>query len=757
MREAPVATPSVSVIICAYTQNRWQQLQATVDSVVKQSIPANEIIVVVDHNSALKLQACAELPNAKVIENTGTKGLSGARNSGVASASSSVVAFLDDDAVADSDWLAQLMLGYQAPTVVGVGGLADPIWPSQQPSWFPEEFLWVLGCSHLGTPQEDASVRNFIGCNMSFRRTVFHAVGDFRTEMGRIGTYPAGCEETELCIRIKQSDPQKLLLYKPSARVKHHVTESRLTTSYFLQRCFAEGLSKAQVSMSVGTKDSLATERAYTFKVLPLGIVRNLKQAGLERDPMKLARAGNILIGFGATVAGYVKGAVSAKMNKAKRKVQTPGTHEASPFVPRRIFEVDITEPLPDLAASDVKSGLHYTRACIFVRRHAQPLGFIEVELGDDGIGATELVALIRTKLGIEVQSTHKETSGEQPTLGVNHLNSKRLLVDVAAAAGLPFVSVIIATHNRTASLASCLASLERLTYPNYEVIVVDNAPSTSETFDYIQHTFSSTQIRYVREDTPGLAVAHNRGLHEARGEIVAFTDDDVRIDQHWLNKLVEGFTLAANVGCVTGMIVPAELETPAQAWLEQYGGFNKGFEVSMFNLTDHRPQNPLYPYTAGVFGSGANMAFRKDVLQAIGGFDPALGAGSKGVGGDDLAAFFDVVKHGHTLVYQPAAIVHHWHRRDYEGLRNQAYGYGVGLTAFLTKTIIDQPQRLFDILPRVPQALFYAFSPTSSKNAKKQADYPKELSRLERKGMLYGPVAYIRSRWNLRKLEGYT
>lgn len=751
MREALNAPLPVSVVICAYTENRWPQLLAAVTSVAEQTTLAAEVIVVIDHNPPLQLRAQAELQGVKVVENTGMRGLSGARNTGVAAATGSVVAFLDDDAVADPDWLEQLLLGYTDPNVVGVGGVAEPIWPPYQAGWFPEEFLWVLGCSHLGTPRTDAYVRNFIGCNMSFRRSVFDDVGGFRTQIGRVGTYPAGCEETELCIRVKQFQPQGLLLYRPSARVKHHVTASRLTTAYFLQRCFAEGLSKALVSTSVGTKDGLATERAYTLQVLPAGVMRNLKQAFLDRDPVRLARAGNIVIGLSATVAGYLKGTASAKMRQVKRRAQASGKQDSTPFAPRRVLEVDIAEPLPDLTATYSETGARYTHAYTLVRHHSQPLGFIEVELGESGVRAGELAALIGRKLGVEGQAAGKRKQAAEPTSALS--NS----LQPVAAATLPFVSVIIATHNRTQSLASCLASLSGLSYPNYEVIVVDNAPSTSETFDYIRNTFSSSRIRYVREDTPGLAVAHNRGLLEARGDIVAFTDDDVRIDRHWLMKIVEGFALAAGVGCVTGMIVPAELETPAQVWLEQYGGFNKGFEVSMFNLTDHRPQSPLYPYTAGVFGSGANMAFRRDVLRAIGGFDPALGAGSKGVGGDDLAAFFDVIKHGYTLVYQPAAIVHHWHRRDYEGLRRQAYGYGVGLTAFLTKTLIDQPQRLFDILPRIPQALFYAFSPTSPKNAKKQADYPEELSRLERKGMLYGPVAYVKSRWSVRKLGSYT
>jgi hypothetical protein len=199
-------------------------------------------------------------------------------------------------------------------------------------------------------------------------------------------------------------------------------------------------------------------------------------------------------------------------------------------------------------------------------------------------------------------------------------------------------------------------------------------------------------------------------------------------------------------------MILPAELETQPQEWIEEFGGFAKGLAPRIFDLDGHRPRHPLYPYTAGMFGSGASMAFKTAVLREMGGFDPALGAGSKGVGGDDLAAFFDVIASGHQLVYQPSAILHHWHRRDYPGLVRQAWGYGVGLTAFLTKTLMDRPSRLFELIVRLPHGVLYLFSPESPKNRRKRDDYPEELTRAERKGMLYGPLAYLRSRRQARR-----
>jgi len=255
-----------------------------------------------------------------------------------------------------------------------------------------------------------------------------------------------------------------------------------------------------------------------------------------------------------------------------------------------------------------------------------------------------------------------------------------------------------------------------------------------------------------VSEPRPGLARAHNCGLEHVTAPIVAFTDDDVVVDPAWLGSLVDGFGRQSNVGCVTGMIFPLELETPAQDWLEHYAGFNKGFEPKVFDLLGTgRATDPLFPYTAGTLGSGANMAFRADVLRSMRGFDPALGAGTEAKGGDDLAAFFDVIAAGHAIAYEPGAIVYHEHHRTFEVLHRQTFGYGAGLTAYLTKTIVDRPSRVFDMLARAPRAVHHALSPDSAKNERLPSTTPATLVRRERLGMIVGPALYALSRWDTR------
>ena len=199
----------------------------------------------VDHNSHLLRRVQEYLPDVIAIENKEQRGLSGARNSGIAIAQSSLIAFLDDDTIAMPAWLKQLHDDLEDPEVLGIGGSVIPLWLEQRASWFPDEFLWVVGCTYRGMPQTDSSIRNPIGANMAIRREAFNDVGGFLNEIGRVGTRPIGCEETEFCIRASQRWPHKRFIYKPEASVSHRVPSNRVTWRYFCARCYAEGLSKA--------------------------------------------------------------------------------------------------------------------------------------------------------------------------------------------------------------------------------------------------------------------------------------------------------------------------------------------------------------------------------------------------------------------------------------------------------------------------------------------------------------------------------
>ncbi|MYR44512.1 glycosyltransferase family 2 protein [Streptomyces sp. SID5910] len=306
-----------SVVICVYTEDRWEDILAAVASVRTQSRPALETLLVVDHNTALRdrlLREYKEAGGVRVLANAGPRGLSAGRNTGIAASRGEVVAFLDDDAVAERDWLRHFAAGYADPAVMAVGGRTEPVWASgRRPAWFPEEFDWVVGCTYRGLPPGRVRVRNVLGGNASFRREAFDAAGGFATGIGRDGDKrPLGCEETELCIRLSRARPDAVLLIDDRAVIHHRVPGAREHFGYFRTRTYAEGLSKALVARSVGAAKGLESERRYTTRVLPAGVVRGLRDAALAR-PGGARRAGAIVAGVLTAAGGYVVGSVRAR------------------------------------------------------------------------------------------------------------------------------------------------------------------------------------------------------------------------------------------------------------------------------------------------------------------------------------------------------------------------------------------------------------------------------------------------------------
>jgi glycosyltransferase involved in cell wall biosynthesis/GT2 family glycosyltransferase len=308
------------VLICAYTLDRLDVLSQAIESVRAQTVAAHEIVLCIDHSPELLAESAKRWPDLHLVENHEEQGLSGARNSGVAACSGEVVAFLDDDAVAAPDWLARLGEAYRNPDVLGVGGAVHPAWVEGKPNWFPPEFDWVVGCTHSGMPKQRSAVRNLVGANMSFRRGALDEVGGFRHELGRVGTIPAGCEETDLCIRIGQRWPRSQIVYDPDAAVDHFVPASRGERSYFTSRCRGEGRSKAVLAGLVGSESGLEAERSYVRRTLPLGVLRGIGDA-FRGDGSGLARAAMIVTGLATTTLGYLT-AGKERRRLARRREQ---------------------------------------------------------------------------------------------------------------------------------------------------------------------------------------------------------------------------------------------------------------------------------------------------------------------------------------------------------------------------------------------------------------------------------------------------
>ncbi|WP_211588703.1 glycosyltransferase family 2 protein [Allorhizocola rhizosphaerae] len=300
---------TASVVICAYTLERWDDLRAAVASVVAQLSPADECLVVIDHNEELLAEASHAFggpDGVHVMSNADKRGLSGARNTGVAASRGELVAFLDDDATAGPGWLDGLRSALSEVDMVGAGSAVVPRWPGgARPAWFPPEFDWVVGCTYLGMPAHAADVRNVIGAGMAFRREVFELVGGFSTDVGRVGAIPTGCEETELCIRVRQAKPEVRIGFLPSIEVRHRVSADRLTALYFLRRCLGEGRSKARVAALVGQDAGLSSERSYVRRVLPRGVLRELAR-GMRGQFAGFKAAALIVAGLACAGFGYV-------------------------------------------------------------------------------------------------------------------------------------------------------------------------------------------------------------------------------------------------------------------------------------------------------------------------------------------------------------------------------------------------------------------------------------------------------------------
>ena len=298
---------SVSVVVCTYTLERWEELAAGVRAVAAQLQPGDELLVVVDHAPEVLERATAELPG-RVVPNSHGKGLSGARNTGVDLAQGDVVAFLDDDALPGPGWLEALRAPFAEPGVTGVAGAVEPAWEGgAAPRWFPPEFGWVVGCDYTGLAGDGARVRNPIGASMALRRDPVRAVGGFSELVGRVGTLPSGCEETELSIRLAQADPGVTVLRSTGGPVAHLVPRARQTPRYFVSRCYHEGRSKAVLSRLVGTQQGLEAERAYATRTLPLGVLRHLGALG-RGDVFGPVRALAVVVGLLTTAVGYVSG-----------------------------------------------------------------------------------------------------------------------------------------------------------------------------------------------------------------------------------------------------------------------------------------------------------------------------------------------------------------------------------------------------------------------------------------------------------------
>jgi glycosyltransferase involved in cell wall biosynthesis len=431
--------------------------------------------------------------------------------------------------------------------------------------------------------------------------------------------------------------------------------------------------------------------------------------------------------------------------------ITTPPIAPTDAVLPAVVLDLDLSDPLPTVSAV-APDGRRVARAWALVRLFTEPIGTVLVDVPPRGLRPADLAAAIDRELGATLRprlaGLAPGAAAAVPIDGITPATEPAFLVrrrEVLARA--PHLTVVVCTRERPGALARCLDSLLAQRYPAFTVLVVDNAPATTATAEVVRSAARRGPVEYLVEHRAGLSFARNAAVAAAPNRILAWIDDDEVADPHWLAEVARALADHPEADVISGVIVPAELETPAQLWFEQFGGHSKGrgFRPDVFGpATTHR-QSPLYPLPP--FGTGANMTFRPGVIERIGGFDTALGAGTPAMGSEDTLAFTQVLVDGGTIIYQPTAVTHHYHRRDLEGLEKQMVGYGVGLTAAYTSLLLHRPGLLWPLLKLAPRALRDLTGGDSLRVATLREDFPRDLLTANRRGMLAGPRAYFKGR----------
>lgn len=764
---------------------------AAVAAVRAQLERGDELLLVIDHQDALLARARRHWPQPhhpdagapggiRIVPSDGPPGLSGARNTGVARSTAGIVAFLDDDAVPRPGWLtalrARLVPGDGVPPgrTAMVGGAVIADWQTGgPPRWFPEELGWVVGCDYRGLPGNGAPIRNPIGASMAATRAALDAAGPFSARLGRKGRLPTGGEETEIAIRMRRALPGSRILRDTTAEVDHQVPASRARMGYVVRRCWHEGRSKAALAAAVGAAGALASERGHALRMVTSGTARHLA-AVLRGDPWGPVRAAVGLVGLGVTAAGYLSGAATRRgtEDRAGRGAppgrEAPSGREAPPgrheFVPLRLQDYELDEHHGPAELPRAERG----QALLLVRRQGWPIGQLRLSGLPDAPDRTEWTAAVRRQLDPGGPPAEPAPPAAPPAAPPPQLATEQLTVVIATLGRNPLlpaaVRAVLAQRGGAGGQGGGRGPLR-------ELLVVDNDPASGGTARLLAG-IDDPRLRIVPEPRRGVSRARSTGLEQASSALIAFTDDDALPDPDWLCRIADTFACDPRISCVTGLVAPAELATREQLWFEEFGGFAKGHSLTAWSPGRDGPDAALlgplgamaraagapdgarpgrrgaaFPYTAGEFGSGNSMAFRAEALRAAGGFDPALGPGTPTLGGEDLDVFRAVHLAGGAIVYNPRAVVRHHHRREYAELLGQLYGYGLGLTAHLTKLLWTRPRHLPRLLARGPAAVHMLLAPGSAKNAGRSKDFPAALGRAELRGIAAGPWSYLRSR----------
>jgi len=732
----PAIRPAVSVVIttCADAPSTVACVSSLLAS---EHLPAEVIVVEnrpAESTVGQKLQEAfpdPPLPVRVVLESR--RGLSAARNAGLIAASSEIVAFTDDDITVDRYWLGALSRAFALdPTLSCVTGLILPLELETDAQVAFERFSGLgkgfarrrYSMSARQTPDIPlfpyAAGYFGSGANTSFRRTALLELGGFDPLLGA-GTRTHGGEDIDIFIRLLTTGRD--LTYEPAAIVwhRHPADEGQVRA-----RTVSYGVGFGAVA---GKLLASRQHRRALIRLAPMAVVywfnprsrKNLHRAGGATSRAEQVRE---TAGVGLGLVAYAVSRLSTlRAHTGKAFAET----DRSAFTAIWSGQLELTSPvLPERLVGADRRALHLAR--LLVRAAGTPIGFVELPAPGGSVGVEEAVDIAEVKLGEQAAVALSDTAW-------------------TTIRG-PKVSVVLCTHNRTAGVRRTLESLMAMRYEDIEILVVDNAPADETTLEVVSELAAAdVRVRYVREPLKGLSRARNRGLAEATGEFIAFTDDDVRVDELWVHGLLRGFSRRTDVACVTGLVASSSLEQPAEQYFDRRVWWSSSCDQHLYVAARAQDDSPFHPYASGAFGTGANFASRVQVLRRLGGFDQCLGAGSPTRGGEDLDIFVRILRAGHAISYEPSALVWHHHRVTDAELRDQMYSYGLGLSAYMTKLMLAGDTRR-DVLRRGRGLLRHGMLLLQrSRRARFEAGEGDGLTSAELRGVLAGPFAYVRAR----------
>jgi O-antigen biosynthesis protein len=760
-------TPLVTVIVC--TRDRPETLRGCLRNLRRLVHPRLEIIIVdnAPSDGATRQAFLDEVGGTAAFRyvREDRPGLSCARNRGVAEAHGEFVAFTDDDVTVDPGWITGLLRGFRQGKDVGcvTGLMATAALEEIAERYFDSRLTWSASCTprmfDLGEHRDAGALYPYSagifgsGANIAFRAAALAAVGPFDEALGA-GTLTAGGEDLDIFVRVLLAGYG--LYYEPASLVWHR---HRSSVDALGRQMFAYGagmtayLSKHLANRSTGPAVLARIPRGL-WAMRSIG--DRTEEATTGRESLQRRLVAWEYMGY---LSGPVLYARSRRRARSVGSADGPGGPSVGsadgpggpPDGPLVCGELELAAPprvtLPGADAPETLA--RYDHARLLVRVHGEPVGYVHVPLAGGVLDPAAARAAALDTLADRIGAHLRADGLALPALGRPAGAQPACQAPPTPA---PPVTVVVCTRDRPEMISRCLAGLAALTYRPLEIVVVDNAPPDDATREaFTRAVGSDPRFRYVREPRPGLSRARNRGLAEARGEIIAYTDDDVRVDPGWVEGVVRGFGRRHDVRCVTGLVPAASLDSALERYFDARVSWSTSCTARLYDLTPEGSAGPLHPFAAGVFGTGANFAVHTATLRELGGFDEALGAGTPTRGGEDLDLFVRVLLGGHALAYEPSALVWHSHRSEARELAAQMFGYGSGLTAYIAKYCLDPATRT-RVFAGVPAGARHVTRLTERAKAgagSKEA-LPGGLRLREFVGMAAGPALY----WKARRRE---